>query len=73
MIKTFTPLNSILLHYYGELNASESEVFEHVLISDADLQSAYVECKEMIRNLSFEEYLPSQDILDNILEYAQTK
>ncbi len=73
MIKKFTPLNTILLHYYGELDSSEAEAFEHILISDENLQASYVTCKEVIRNLSFEEYLPSQHILDNILEYAQSK
>lgn len=73
MIETFTPYNTILAHYYGDLSSAEAEAFEHLLISDQPLQTAYVECKEMIRNLHFEECLPSQQVLDNILAYAKSK
>lgn len=64
--------HTLLLHLFNELRPAEANAFEHLLISDAELQQEYLETADVVAALTAE-ILPEPDPmrLQQLLDYAQ--
>lgn len=62
--------NLLFLHLFNELPPVDRNHFEHLLISDADLQQDYSEYAEIIGVLKAPLLEPSKMRLQQLLDYA---
>lgn len=64
--------HTLLLHLFNELRPAEANAFEHLLISDAELQQEYLETADVVAALTAE-ILPEPDPmrLQQLLDYAK--
>jgi hypothetical protein len=62
--------NLLFLHLFNELPPVDRNQFEHLLISDADLQQEYTEYAEIIGALHTPLLEPSKMRLQQLLDYA---
>jgi hypothetical protein len=62
--------NLLFLHLFNELPLVDRNHFEHLLISDADLQQNYSEYAEIIGALNAPLLEPSKMRLQQLLDYA---
>ncbi len=64
--------HTLLLHLFNELCPAEANAFEHLLISDAELQQEYLETADVVAALTAE-ILPEPDPvrLQQLLDYAK--
>ena len=63
--------HTLLLHLFNELRPAEANAFEHLLISDVELQQDYLETADLVAALTAE-ILPEPDPvrLKQLLDYA---
>ena len=71
MIKTFTQ-NDLIRFIYKETSHGETKEIRKALLFDSELLEKFKELKECIRKLNSIEEVPSQKIVNNILEYSKT-
>lgn len=62
--------NLLFLHLFNELPPVDRNQFEHLLISDADLQQDYSDYAEIIGALKVPLLEPSKMRLQQLLDYA---
>jgi len=70
MIKTFTQ-DDMIRYAYHETSESETLEIEQALLCDAKLQDIYKEISGVINKLDANMKVPSQIVIDNILNYAK--
>lgn len=70
MIKTFTQ-DDMIRYAYHETSKSETLEIEQALLCDAKLQDIYKEISGVINKLDANMKVPSQIVIDNILNYAK--
>lgn len=63
--------HTLLLHLFNELHPVEANAFEHLLISDAEMQQDYLETADLVASL-LAEVSPEPDPLrlQQLLDYA---
>ena len=63
--------HTLLLHLFNELRPAEANAFEHLLISDVELQQDYLETADLVAALTAE-ILPEPDPvrMQQLLDYA---
>ena len=72
MTKTFTQ-NDLIRFIYKETSHGETIEIRKALLFDNELLDEFKELKECIRKLDSIEEVPSQKIVNNILEYSKTR
>jgi hypothetical protein len=60
----------LVLHLFNELPPAERNGFEHLLISDADLQQDYADFSDLLPVLEGAELAPDSTRLQALLDYA---
>ncbi len=71
MTKTFTQID-LIRFIYKETSHGETIEIRKALLFDNELLDNFKELKECIRKLDSIEEVPSQKIVNNILEYSKT-
>jgi len=70
MTESLTSLQ-LLLHITNELPPAERNSFEHLLVSDGDLQHEYQQTEQLLALLQCDELLqPSDSTMKLLLDYA---
>ena len=72
MIKTFTP-NDVIRYLYNETSEEENKAIAQALIIDAELLEIYMQLKQSAEKLDEIEKKPSENVINNILNYSKSK
>lgn len=72
MIKTFTP-NDVIRYLYNETSEEENKAIAQALIIDAELLEIYMQLKQSAEKLDEIEKDPSENVINNILNYSKSK
>lgn len=64
-------INDLLRYYYQELKGDEASRYAHLLKENARAMDIYTDYSEILDELSSSTLSPSQQTIDNILQYAK--